>query len=200
MWVQDIERGVLQGISEHPWQIDTSIGDWFYNRDWKYRPVKWVIHMLVDVVSKNGNLLINVVQRPDGTLDAEVEQMLGQMADWTAINGEAIYGTRPWTVFGEGPVRAEGGAFKEDAAFTAEDIRFTTKGETLYAFALGWPKESLTIRALGTSVGRVTAVRLLGYHGALKWSQAATGLKISLPAHAPCDHAMAFAISGVIKR
>jgi alpha-L-fucosidase len=198
--VQDIERGVLKGISEHPWQIDTSIGDWFYNRDWKYRPLKWVIHMLVDVVSKNGNLLINVVQRPDGTLDAEVEQMLAQMADWIAVNGEAVYGTRPWTIFGEGPVRAEGGAFKEDVAFTAEDVRFTTKGETLYAFVLGWPKESITIHALGASAGRVTGVRLLGYGGTLEWSQnAEDGLKIRLPASAPCDHAVAFAISGVVK-
>jgi alpha-L-fucosidase len=199
MWVQDVERGVLQGISEHPWQTDTSIGDWFYNREWKYRPVEWVIHMLVDVVSKNGNLLINIVQRPDGTLDPEVEQMLAQMADWIAINGEAIYGTRPWTIFGEGPVRAQGGAFKEDAEFTAEDVRFTTKDETLYAFVLGWPKQSITIRALGTPVGRVTAVRLLGHDGALQWSQEAGGLTISPPAKPPCDYAIAFAISGVIQ-
>jgi alpha-L-fucosidase len=198
-WVQDVERGVLKGISEHPWQTDTSIGDWFYNREWKYRPVRWVIHMLVDVVSKNGNLLINVVQRPDGTLDPEVEQMLAQMADWIAVNGEAIYGTRPWTVFGEGPVRAEGGAFKEDAAFTAEDVRFTTKGDTLYAFVLGWPKSPVTIRALGTPAGRITAVRLLGHPGALKWTQDLSGLTISLPERPPCDHAVAFAVSGLVK-
>jgi alpha-L-fucosidase len=154
--------------------------------------------MLVDVVSKNGNLLINIVQRPDGTLDPEVGQMLAQMADWIAINGEAIYGTRPWTTFGEGPVRAPGGAFKEDAEFTAEDVRFTTKGETLYAFVLGWPKDSVAIRTLGTPAGHVTAVRLLGYEGTLQWSQDATGLRISLPPSPPCDHAVAFAISGVI--
>ena len=100
------------------------------------------IHMLVDIVSKNGNLLLNVVQRPDGSLDPEVEQILAQMADWIAINGEAIYGTRPWLIYGEGPVRAKGGHFKEDFAYTAKDIRFTTKGDgTLYAFALGWPEE-----------------------------------------------------------
>ena len=125
--------------------------------------------------------------------------MLGQMADWIKVNGEAIYGTRPWTSFGEGPVRAEGGAFKEDAAFTAEDVRFTTKGETLYAFVLGWPKASITIHALGTPAGRVTAVRLLGHDGVLQWSQEATGLEIALPAAPPCDHAVAFAISGVIQ-
>jgi alpha-L-fucosidase len=199
MWVQDVERGVLKGISQYPWQTDTSIGDWFYNRTWKYRSANWVIDMLVDVVSKNGNLLINIVQRPDGTLDPEVEQLLGQMADWIAINGEGIYGTRPWTVFGEGPVRAEGGAFKENAEFTAQDVRFTTKGDTLYAFVLGWPKDSITIRALGTAAGHVTGVRLLGHGGALQWNQEAAGLTISLPEHPPCDYAVAFAISGMIQ-
>ena len=86
--------------------------------------------MLVDIVSKNGNLLINVVQRPDGSLDPEAEQMLAEMANWIAINGEAIYDTRPWLVHGEGPVRAKGGHFKEDFAYTAKDIRFTSKGDT----------------------------------------------------------------------
>ena len=90
-----------------PWQTDTSIGDWFYNRNWKFRPVSWVIHMLVDNVSKNGNLLLNVVQRPDGSLDPEVEEMLAQLADWNAIHGEAIYGTRPWLVYGEGAREGE---------------------------------------------------------------------------------------------
>ncbi len=199
MWVEDMERGVMAGIREHAWQTDTSIGDWFYNRDWKFRPASWAIHMLVDVVSKNGNLLLNVVQRPDGSLDPEVEQLLAQMADWIAVNGEAIYGTRPWTTFGEGPVRAEGGAFKEDSVFTAEDVRFTTKGDTLYAVALGWPAKGLTIRALGTGAGRVTGVRLLGHAGRIEWTQDAKGLEISVPDRAPCDHAVAFAIAGVVK-
>ncbi len=154
--------------------------------------------MLVDIVSKNGNLLINVVQRPDGSLDPEVEQLLSQLADWIAVNGEAIYGTRPWTSYGEGPVRAQGGAFKEDSAFTAEDVRFTTKGGTLYAFSLGWPGKGLTIRALGTAAGRVSGVRLLGHDGRIEWTQDANGLKIAVPERRPCDHAVAFAIAGVL--
>ena len=140
-WVQDFERGVNSGINPHPWQTDTSIGDWFYNRHWKYQPLSWTVHMLVDIVSKNGNLLLNVVLRPDGSLDPEVETMLHQLAGWTAVNGEAIYGTRPWLVYGEGPVQVKGGAFKEDFKYGARDIRFTTKGKTLYAIALGWPED-----------------------------------------------------------
>ena len=83
--MQDYERGVNGGINPYPWQTDTSIGDWFYNRHWKYQPLSWTVHLLVDIVSKNGNLLLNVVLRPDGSLDPEVETMLHQLADWTAV-------------------------------------------------------------------------------------------------------------------
>ena len=121
--------------------------------------------MLVDIVSKNGNLLLNVVQRPDGSLDPEVEQMLNQLADWIAINGEGIYRTRPWLVYGEGPIRAKGGHFREDFSYSARDIRFTTKGKTLYAFALGWPGDGqLAIKSLakpaeggGNRISRIDA-------------------------------------------
>ena len=101
--VQDVERGGLAGIKPEPWQTDTSIGDWFYNKNWKakdtgrmYRSAEWVIRTLVDIVSKNGNLLLNVVQRPDGSLDPEVEQLLADVGAWMKVNGEAIYATRPW--------------------------------------------------------------------------------------------------------
>jgi alpha-L-fucosidase len=165
-WVQDLERGVMTGINPYPWQTDTSIGDWFYNRNWKYRGADWVIHMLADIVAKNGNLLLNVVQRPDGTLDPEAEQVLSEMAKWIAVNGEAIYGTRPWLVHGEGPVRAKGGHFNEDYQYTARDVRFTTKGDTLYAIALGWPEDGkLVIRSLAKFPGvtaQITDVRVLG--------------------------------------
>ena len=200
-WIEDLERGVMAGIRPDPWQTDTSIGDWYYNKNWKYRGADWVIHMLVDIVAKNGNLLINVVQRPDGSLDPEAEKVLDGMAAWIAINGEAIYETRPWLVHGEGPVRAKGGHFGEDFAYSAKDIRFTAKGDkTVYAFAMGWPKEGkITIRSLGKFpgvTGKVTAVSLLGHQGELKWTHNAEGLTTELPAQKPCDYAVALKITG----
>jgi alpha-L-fucosidase len=200
-WVQDFERGVNGGINPHPWQTDTSIGDWFYNRHWKYQPLSWTVHMLVDIVSKNGNLLLNVVLRPDGSLDPEVETMLHQLADWTAINGEAIYGTRPWLVFGEGPMQVKGGAFKEDFKYSAEDIRFTTKGKTLYAIALGWPDDGkIVIQSLArtddSSVNKIKRVELLGYQGKLKFTQTAGGLTVELPAQKLSDLTCSLKIMG----
>jgi alpha-L-fucosidase len=198
--VQDMERGVLAGINPLPWQTDTSIADWFYNRNWKYRNADWVIKTLVDVVSKNGNLLLNVVQRPDGSLDPEVEQLLKEMGDWVAINGEAIYGTRPWRVFGEGDVKTEGGHFKEDFAYTCKDIRFTTKGkDTLYAIALGWPAgRKLVVRSLAKgspqATDEISDVRLLGHEGELEWSRTADGLAVVLPEKKPCEHAFVIKI------
>jgi alpha-L-fucosidase len=200
-WVQDFERGVNGRINPYPWQTDTSIGDWFYNRHWKYQPLSWTVHMLVDIVSKNGNLLLNVVLRPDGSLDPEVETMLHQLADWTAVNGEAIYGTRPWLVFGEGPMQVKGGAFKEDFTYTARDIRFTAKGKTLYAIALGWPEDGkLTIKSLAktadASINKIQRVELLGCKGKLRFTQTAEGLTVALPAQKLSDLTCSLRIKG----
>jgi len=197
-WFRDAKLGMWSVWGP---QAVPMMGDWYYNKNWKYRGADWVIHMLVDIVSKNGNLLINVVQRPDGSLDPEAEQILAQMADWIAINGEGIYGTRPWLIHGEGLVRAKGGNFKEDFAYTAKDIRFTTKGDnTLYAFVMGWPAEGqVTIRSLAKVpgvTGKITGVTLLGYSSQLKWTHNTNGLTIQLPAQKPCDFAVAFKIAG----
>ena len=199
-WVQDFERGVGGGISPDPWQTDTSIGDWFYNKHWKYQPLRWTVHMLVDITSKNGNLLLNVVQRPDGTLDPEVVALLEEMSAWIAVNGEAIYGTRPWLVFGEGSVRAKGGAFKEDFTYSAKDIRFTTKGKTLYAIALGWPEENkMVIRSLATTSdaaqNKIEKVELLGRAGELKFTQTTNGLAVELPGEKLSDLTCALRIT-----
>jgi alpha-L-fucosidase len=200
-WVEDLERGIMPKIDPHPWQTDTSIGDWFYNRNWQFRPVSWVIHMLVDNVSKNGNLLLNVVQRPDGSLDPEVETMLAQLADWNAIHGDAIFGTRPWLVYGESGLKVKGGSFGEDFRYNAKEIRFTTKGATLYAIALGWPEDGqLTIRSLakpgGQNVNNITAVNLLGYDGKLEWKQTPNELVVTLPAQKVSEFTAALKITG----
>jgi alpha-L-fucosidase len=196
-WVEDLERGIMPRIEPYPWQTDTSIGDWFYNRNWKFRPVSWVIHMLVDNVSKNGNLLLNVVQRPDGSLDPEVEQMLHELADWSAVHGEAIFGTRPWLVYGEGTVKTKGGHFKEDFKYSSKDIRFTTKGKTLYAIALGWPSDGqLLVKSLSAPAGVVGSVSLLGYQDKLEWKQTADGLVVTLPTQKPSEYTVALRITG----
>jgi alpha-L-fucosidase len=196
-WVEDLERGVMPGINPHPWQTDTSIGDWYYNKTWKFRPVSWTIHMLCDIVSKNGNLLLNIVQRPDGSLDAEVEQQLADLATWINIHGEAIYGTRPWLVYGEGAVKTKGGHFKEDFKYTAKDIRFTTKGGALYAIALGWPADGkLLVKSLAKAAGEITGVKLLGSHGMLDWQQTADGLVVTLPPQKVSEFTAALRITG----
>lgn len=206
--VQDVERGGLSGISERPWQTDTSIGDWFYNSEWKakdtgtlYRSPKWVIQTLVDVVSKNGNLLLNVIQRPDGSIDPEVEQLLKSLAQWNAVHGEAIFGTRPWQVYGESSVKVSGGAFKEDFSYNAKEIRFTCKGPILYAITLGWPEDGkVVVRSLAKTddagVNRIARVELLGFDGKVDWTQTADGLVVTVPDRKVSEYACALRISG----
>jgi alpha-L-fucosidase len=159
--------------------------------------------MLVDITSKNGNLLLNVVLRPDGSLDPEVETMLHQLADWSAAQGEAIYATRPWLVFGEGPnsVRKGGGFNENQAKYNAQDIRFTTKGKTLYAIALGWPdKGNMVIKSLAKTSdpaqNKITKVELLGHAGKLKFTQTADGLAVELPGEKLSDLTCALRITG----
>ncbi|HJQ29037.1 MAG TPA: alpha-L-fucosidase [Rubrobacter sp.] len=194
--VLDIERGQRDEILEHPWQTDTSVGDWFYNVRDVYKTPRHVLEMLVDIVSKNGNLLLNVPQRPDGTLDDECLHLLDRMEAWMRPNGEGIFGSRPWEISGEGPSSAEGGAFKEAAiAWTAEDFRFTSRGETLYAYQMRPPEDGRSIiRALASGkTPRVVGVRLLG-HGRVPFEQTAEGLRITLPQFTPSDGPHGFAI------
>jgi alpha-L-fucosidase len=198
MCVQDLERGVQSGIKPEPWQTDTCVGDWYYKRGIKYKTPTTVIQMLVDIVSKNGNLLLNFPLRADGTLDAEEESILASLAEWISLNGEAIYKTRPWKVFGEGAAPVSSGHFNERTLrYTAEDIRFTTKGRNLYAIALGWPESGkLTVRSLAGA--NVHAVRLLAIHEPLKWSRGAEGLVIQMPAQKAGDHAFCLRIEGAL--
>ena len=196
----DLERGVVDEIRADPWQTDTCLGNWFYKRDIQYKTPKIVIHMLVDIVSKNGNLLMNFPLKNDGTLDPEPEQVLDELAAWIRVNGDGIYGTRPWKVFGEGPTKMQGGMFgeKDFTGYTANDIRFTTKGKVLYAFCMGHRSGPLPIRALGTSAnhwgGEIASVRLLG-GDPVKFARSGDALTVELPQRLPSNHAFALQIA-----
>ncbi len=196
--VLDVERGVMPGIQPRPWQTDTSIGDWFYSDGFKYKTTTDVVHMLADIVSKNGNLLLNVVLYADGSLPPEPREFLGEMAAWMTVNGEAIHGTRPWKIFGEGPTVAASGHFKEDTVYTPQDIRFTTKADALYAITLGVPEGEVRIKCLGRdaklSDKTVQTVRLLGSSEKLTWSQQAEALVITVPSSLPSQHSATFKI------
>jgi len=197
--VQDVERGVMSGINPRPWQTDTSNGDWFFADDYKYKTAPEIIRMLADIVSKNGNMLLNVVLFPDGSLPPPSQNLLSELAAWMGINAEAIHGTRPWHIHGEGPTETASGAFKESAEYTAQDIRFTTANEMLYAITLGEPRQRVTITSLARNDGkegrRVQAVQLLGMEQPLKFQQTEAALSIEVPPRLPTRHASAFRIS-----
>ncbi|MGO4700811.1 alpha-L-fucosidase [Dyella sp. 2RAB6] len=202
--VEDIERGVSDAIRPLPWQTDTCIGEWHYSRrlfeQHGYKSAATVITRLCDIVSKNGNLLLSIPLRGDGTIDADEREVLEQLAAWMSVNGEAIFGTRPWRTFGEGPTRVAAGMFAEDKAgsFTGDDIRFTAKGDVLFAIALGRPASShLLLKSLASNMpGSVERVEMLGMNAPLRFSRDARGLRLELPQNLPGRHAIAFKILG----
>jgi alpha-L-fucosidase len=203
--ILDRERGVLEDIWPHPWQTDTCIGDWHYKRGMTYKTPKTVVDMLVDIVSKNGNLMLNFPLPNSGMLDERELAVLSGISDWMAVNSEAIHATRPWKVSGQtGPLAppAEDASFNESKrrTLTAQDVRFTRKGETLYAFVMGWPEKQAVIPQLSAKSsyvrGKIENVELLGHAGKLKWSRDDSALSIALPESKPCDHAIVFRIRG----
>jgi alpha-L-fucosidase len=209
--VWDIERGVANEMQPLPFQTDTCIGQWHYSRPvferHAYKTPTLVAQMLVDIVSKNGNLMLNIPLPGPGEPDTDELAFLSDFTRWMDVNGRAIYGSRPWSVYGEGPsiesaapLRAQG--FNEGKqSYTARDLRFVRKGETLFAFALGWPESGeLEIRSLAEgsphAPGRVARVELLGAPGALAFRRDAGALRVQLPERRPGDHVFAFEISG----
>lgn len=200
--VWDIERGQSNKIEPEPWQTCTCIGAWHYDRriydNNHYKSAKIVVHMLVDVVSKNGNLLLSVPLRGDGSLDDKARNVVEGIASWMSINSESIIGTRPWHTFGEGPAQqdapelhAQGFNEGRGKPFTSEDIRFTKKGNVLFAVIMGkLEKESVKIVSLAkgaTDTKTVKKVNMLGYKGNLSFVQDHNGLVVRIPEAAPQD-------------
>ena len=195
----DVERGAPYQMVELPWQTCNCIGDWHYNTNTYnhgYRSATNLVKQLVDIVSKNGNLLLNIPLRADGTYDEKADSFLNELEAWMTVNGESIFGTRPWVKFGEGPVaekdiQINSQGFNEGQynGMDYRDIRFNQTKKYLYATAMGWPKDGcLVIKSLAKKNPdfrkSITSVHLLGY-GRLKAKQTTEGLEVRLPE--PCN-------------
>ncbi len=209
--VYDIESGVIDHILPHPWQSETCIGGWHYQRALYNHPGEYggyrhpqdIIHWMVDVVSKNGTFILDIPGKPDGTIDSKEKAILKQLAKWFSINGEAIYATRPWKIFGEGHlkiIKGRDNGYENVKHYDAHDIRFTRNkaGTVVYAIFLGWQPKEFLIQSLGlaadTKPGKVLAVELLCCHERLSWQQTAKSLAIATPKQKPGDYAFAFKV------
>ena len=201
----DIERSRSTEILAKPWQTDTCIGDWHYKRSifeqHKYKSAETVIALLIDVISKNGNLLLSIPVRGNGSIDEDEHDFLQQLASWVPVHGEAIYGTRPWKVFGEGPPEPIEQNFSEKTRpHTAEDIRFTAKGNIVYAFVLAWPADGKvrikTMRRGGEHTpANIHRVELMPKNAPLKWTQTAEALEVIMPSDKPNPYAYVLRIT-----
>jgi alpha-L-fucosidase len=197
--VLDLERGKLGGIRELPWQTDDAIGNksWGFTNNNDFKTTQYVITNLIDIVSKNGNLLLNIGPRSDGTITDEETQVLLGTGEWLRVNGEAIYGTRPWKIAGEGPTESASGSFAtQEKPFTANDIRFTTKRETLYAITLGVPYGNTIIKSLASKAnnGIITSIKLLGSTEKVIWKQNSNELVIKQSKYYPSNNAVVYKI------
>lgn len=202
----DVERGVPDRPQQRYWQTCTCIGQWHYDRDTyeqnRYKSARQVVGMLVDVVSKNGNLLLSIPVRGDGTIDEKELKILEEIKAWLDINGESIYGTRPWHTFGEGPLaeasnplRSQG--FNEKDNYSSSDVRFVVKDNIIYATILRWPETSnFTFRSFAPGEHQqpgVDSVELLGY-GPVTFGMSETGLTVGIPETQPNAIAPVFRI------
>jgi len=200
--VLDIERGQLSGIRPLYWQTDTSISNksWGYIENDSFKSADTMVHQLIDIVSKNGNLLMNVGPRSDGTIPEQVQVILRDIGSWLKVNGDAIYGTRAWSKYGEGPTVIVEGSFHDTEVkpYTLQDFRFTTKGNALYAIEMAWPESGeaviRTLNEAALSGQKIVAISLLGQGTALNYQVKADGLHIMVPAQNPGKYAYAFKI------
>lgn len=203
--VWDVERGAPDKIQDLPWQTCTCIGQWHYRKSVydnnEYKSAGEVIRMLVDIVSKNGNLLLNIPVRGDGTIDEKEIAILEGIAAWMDINKESIFDTRPWKVYGEGPsaetknpIQAQG--FNEGKIkFDARDIRFNQRGNVLYVTLLGVPVDNVQVRSLGKKEHvTIKKIEMLGSTEKISWRQDNDALVIETPKHVPNDISIVFKV------
>jgi len=208
--VWDIERGASNQIEPQPWQTDTCIGSWHYQRaifeKHRYKSTKTVIQTLADVVSKNGNLLLSIPVRSDGTIDADEVKVVEGIATWMDTNRECIFSTRPWKICGEGPALEHAAPIKRQGfnegkgkPLTTQDVRFTARGDTVYAIVMGAPTDGLKIKSLGTAAKLldhvIADVQLLGSAEKLPWQQTDGALVIGQPKNLPNDFALVLKIT-----
>jgi len=204
----DLELAQETDLTYYEWITDTSIDDgegWGYVKGLGFKSVDNLIDNLVDRVSKNGYLLLNVGPKPDGSIPDAARERLLAMGNWLKTNGDAIYGTTCWVVPGEGPTKLENtGGFNEknDLVYTREDIRFTVKDNNLYATVLDWPGDQILIKSLaakgttwaGLYPSEIESITMLGDGKDLKWEMTKEGLRIETPKIRPCDYAFVFKI------
>lgn len=195
--VWDVEKGVPDQIQEKPWQTCTCLGHWHYEKSlydngW-YKSAQTVVHMLIDIISKNGNMLLSVPMKGDGTIDDKEQKILEDIAAWMAVNEEGVFGTRVWKVFGEGPVaeasnplHAQGFNEGKHKPYTSEDIRFVTKNNILFAHVLAWPENNkVIIKSLADGkslLGKnIKEISLLGSDQKVSFTETKEGLVVDIP-------------------
>jgi alpha-L-fucosidase len=201
---RDFERGAQDHILKDHWQTDTSVSNqsWGYIQNDTFKSPDFIVHQLVDIVSKNGNLLLNIGPRSDGTIPDQVQSTLRDIGAWLKVNGEAIYSTTPWLTFGEGPTQVKAGTFSDTDVhtYTTEDFRFTAKGQNVYAIGMSCPKDGKAeIHSLGWAHEAanfpIGNVELLGSTEKVKWTQGADALTVTLPSDASCQYAYALKLT-----